>query len=293
MDPVRGTSTVAITVVDLMADTEAGAAAAQFRRLIEAGSQRSGIPVTITTVGGPSPRGPAMDWRTIAESDAVVVTGTQPTACDIAVEPTTTFVSELLSRRSRRTVSVVFSCLAAHSALFALHSIERTNLPAKVSGLVRHRPAGPTCAGRVVTFPHSRWNDVRAAELHRRGLPVVLAAGDDEWGVATSSDGLEHVFLQCHPEYSGGTLAREYQRDLRRFENGLTPTRPSPPEGYSPAARSSSAVESTSRSGETLLGATTLIADDDWICESSWRSAATSFTATWLEQIAARRTVTS
>jgi homoserine O-succinyltransferase len=206
-----------IGIVDLMAVTARGAAAAQFSRLAAAGEQLDIVVVDLDPADG----GRA-DWSAIAGCDVLIVTGAEPRTADLRDDPTYAIVERILAGRP---VPVVFSCLSAHAALHQLYSTDRRKLPVKRSGLFRHRVVpGALTAGlsATVTLPHSRWHTIDPI-----GVTPLLVT-DDDWAVAVSGN---HLFLQAHPEYAGDTLFREYRRDVRRYLERASGTYPSIPVG--------------------------------------------------------------
>ncbi|MGH9344866.1 MAG: homoserine O-acetyltransferase/O-succinyltransferase family protein, partial [Terriglobia bacterium] len=82
-------------------------------------------------------------------------------------------------------------------------------------------------------FPHSRWNEVREADLISCGYATLTKS--DQAGVdlfAKRKGRCLFVHLQGHPEYGARTLLKEYRRDVRRFLNHERETYPPMPEGY-------------------------------------------------------------
>jgi len=176
--------------------------------------------------------------------DGVIITGTEPHQADLRNEPYWRVLADVFDWAERNTTSTVLSCLAAHASVLHSDGINRHPLPDKQfgvfeSGTVADHALMKHIAGRV-RFPHSRWNEVREAELTSAGY-VVLAQSADA-GVDTfvkkKQDSL-FVHFQGHPEYGAHTLYKEYRRDIKRFINHERETYPTMPRGYfdAPAAR--------------------------------------------------------
>ncbi len=104
----------------------------------------------------------------------------------------------------------------------------RSRADVEVDAILLAAPAHPLLIDLTtpVLVPHSRWNVMSSADLRAAGVPILLDSAEAEWHLATSPDGLRHVFLQGHPEYFADTMAREYRRDLRRWI--ADPARPFP-----------------------------------------------------------------
>jgi homoserine O-succinyltransferase len=156
--------------------------------------------------------------------DAVVITGTEPVQTQLAYEPYWPYLARLLEWASTSVPSVLLSCLAAHASVLLFDGIERIPRPQKCSGVFPGTiadPADPLVAGLppVVPVPHSRVNDVPAAELVAAGYRIVIGdvGGEAGWSVAARTCGSsEFVLCQGHPEYATHSLLREYRRDVRR-----------------------------------------------------------------------------
>lgn len=116
-------------------------------------------------------------------------------------------------------------CWGAQAALQHFHGVPKHTLPEKRSGVYSHRvvaPASPVLRGLSdeIDVPVSRWTEVRAADLPRVGLEVLLDS--EEAGLCLVADAERrslHMFN--HLEYEATTLADEYRRD--RAKDPSTP----------------------------------------------------------------------
>ncbi|MBV9510264.1 MAG: homoserine O-succinyltransferase [Caulobacteraceae bacterium] len=126
----------------------------------------------------------------------------------------------------RHAHSCLTICWAAQAALQHFHGVRKHVLPAKRSGVYRHRlsaPASPYLRGfsDEVDIPVSRWSEVRAEDLPQgAGLTVLLES--DEAGLCLIEDAARrslHMFN--HLEYDATTLAEEFARD--RAKDAATP----------------------------------------------------------------------
>lgn len=115
--------------------------------------------------------------------------------------------------------STLYSCLAFHAYMQIKYGEIRNKLDDKRIGNFDHWVTGvnhPLTHGISSHFqmPHGRWNEIDWQQIVTNELQLLVQS--DEAGVllATSKDGLRSVFLQGHPEYEGGTLYREWRRDL-------------------------------------------------------------------------------
>jgi homoserine O-succinyltransferase/O-acetyltransferase len=168
--------------------------------------------------------------------DALIVTGLEPRLTDLAAEPYWEDLAHLLRWAEATVPSTILSCLASHAAALALDGISRHLLPSKQSGVFRQEvdadhPLG-TRLERVVSLPHSRYNDIPASALNAR-YRLVVASPLSGWSVATrQAEERVLVLLQGHPEYGPLTLLKEYRRDVRRYFEGVLPAHPAIPSDY-------------------------------------------------------------
>ena len=168
--------------------------------------------------------------------DALIVTGLEPGLTDLADEPYWEDLAHLLRWAQATVPSTILSCLASHAAALALDGISRHPLAFQAERGLRTggRSDHPLGAGleRVMSLPHSRYNDIPATTLER---PVPSSSRRrcraGRWRPGRARDGVL-VLLQGHPEYGRLTLLKEYRRDVRRFFEGVLPAHPAIPLDY-------------------------------------------------------------
>ena len=167
--------------------------------------------------------------------DGLIVTGAEPRAASIDGEPYWPSLARLIDWAGANTVSTIWSCLAAHAAVYRLSGIARKPMGAKLSGLYEcsktldhSLTAGTPQSWRV---PHSRYNDLRAEELMAADFQPIttMNAGFDTF---ISLQGSLFVFFQGHPEYDPESLLLEYLRDVKRFIERKRDVYPNAPSGY-------------------------------------------------------------
>ena len=168
--------------------------------------------------------------------DGLIVTGTEPRTDRIEDEPYWPALARLVDWADDRTISSVWSCLAAHAAVYRLDGIARRSFDSKLFGVfdctkIADHPlvgAGPD----VWQVPHSRCNELPEQALAAKGYRILSrsdAAGADLFIKQKRS---LFVFLQGHPEYDATALFGEYRRDVRRFLAGDVEQYPELPYGY-------------------------------------------------------------
>ncbi|HXW93195.1 MAG TPA: homoserine O-succinyltransferase [Terriglobales bacterium] len=228
--------------------------------------------------------------------DAAIITGTEPRQPDLQQEPYWAELVGVLEWAEGNTISTVLSCLAAHAGVLYSDGIERHRLPDKRFGVfdsrkVREHPLTAQIASPV-RFPHSRWNEVRADELDRRGYAVLTESERAGVDVFVKHKGKSlFVHFQGHPEYGAQTLQKEYRRDIKRFLRGERETYPSLPEGYfDPAATEALAdFEKRALSDRREEVMEHFPASAQGLFESPWTSSAVGLYGNWLRYIASRK----
>jgi homoserine O-succinyltransferase len=229
--------------------------------------------------------------------DGMIMTGTEPRSANLREEPYWPVLAEVLDWAERDTTSTVLSCLAAHAGVLHSDGIGRHALPDKQFGVFDFaQTAGHSLtAGTVghIRFPHSRWNEVRSNELAACGYTVLMQS--EEGGVDTFVKKKKRslfVHFQGHPEYSAGTLLKEYRRDIKRFLRQERETYPSMPKGYfDPAAKTAlsdfrSAALSDRREERIEDFPEAAVTGG---LQHSWRPSAIGIYRNWLQHLATKK----
>lgn len=173
--------------------------------------------------------------------DGVIMTGTEPRQSNLRNEPYWSSLCNVLDWAESNTVSTILSCLAAHAGVLHSNGIDRHPLSDKQFGVFDFARTSThpftRGTGERISFPHSRWNEVRADALTACGYLVLTqsAEGGVDSFVKRKKRSL-FVHFQGHPEYGAQTLLKEYRRDIRRFLRSERETYPSMPKGYFDAA---------------------------------------------------------
>jgi homoserine O-succinyltransferase/O-acetyltransferase len=174
-------------------------------------------------------------WKN--QFDGIIITGTEPQQANLKDEPYWALLSELFDWASVNTSSTVLSCLAAHAGVLHGDGIGRHPLPDKIFGVFEStRNCDHALLNEAVTgvrFPHSRWNEVREAELSAAGYLVLTKSPEAGVDVFVKKRARSlFVHFQGHPEYGAETLLKEYRRDIKRFLRRERETYPTAPYGY-------------------------------------------------------------
>ncbi|MDN3652143.1 homoserine O-succinyltransferase [Thalassotalea ponticola] len=142
-------------------------------------------------------------------------------------------ICDVFAWANSHVTSTLYSCWAAHAALYYRFGIERQLRQTKLSGVYRHQTMvanEPLTRGFDEYFlvPHSRFGQL-PLDTYKQVEQLAILAHSAQAGVylAATKD-KKHVFVTGHPEYDATTLNDEYQRDLA---SGVSPHCP---ENYYP-----------------------------------------------------------
>ena len=198
----------------------------QIARLV--GATPLQVELTLVRITGHKPRNTAAHhmeafyrpWEDVREEkfDGFILTGAPVERMpfeEVSYWDEMTRILDWTQTHVHRTLTI---CWAAQAALHHFYGLPKHELPAKASGVFRHRvlvPDSPYMRGMSDDFsvPVSRWTEVRREDLPKgRGLTVL--AESDVTGLCLIDDPAHralHMFN--HLEYDSTTLADEYARD--------------------------------------------------------------------------------
>ena len=228
--------------------------------------------------------------------DGMIITGTEPHHPDLRDEPYWNLLAQVFEWAQRNTNSTILSCLAAHANVLHCDGIKRRPLPNKKFGVfAASKVADHTLVRKtsdLICFPHSRWNEVRAAELTAAGYVVLTQSS--ETGVDLFVKQMKRslfVHFQGHPEYGAQTLAKEYKRDVKRFLRQERETYPAMPGSYfcGTAVRLLNQFRESALSNrrEEMIDSFPESVFDG--LKRTWESSAISVYCNWLHCIASRK----
>jgi homoserine O-succinyltransferase len=119
----------------------------------------------------------------------------------------------------RHVQSTLFSCWAAHAAIYHFFGKNRQIRDHKLSGVYRHfvqNEHDELLRGFDPAFyaPQSRYGEISMADYASIPGLNVLAKSDEGGAYIVASEDKRLVFVTGHPEYDPDSLKQEYQRDL-------------------------------------------------------------------------------
>jgi homoserine O-succinyltransferase/O-acetyltransferase len=168
--------------------------------------------------------------------DGLIVTGTEPQATALTDEPYWPSLVKLIDWAEDHTSSTIWSCLAAHAAVFHADGIGRQALAEKLVGVFDCKKTTDHTLLRGTPSrwhtPHSRHNEVSEKALVAKGYDILSNSPEAGVDIFAKQGRSLFVFFQGHPEYDAGALAREYRRDVQRFRDGYRDTYPTMPRDY-------------------------------------------------------------
>ena len=304
---LRGANCMTIDLVNNMPDAACEATERQFLDLIRAATSNAVIHLKLFSIpdvrrADHVRRELAERYRDISELwdarlDGLIVTGTEPRAANLADEPYWATLTKLVDWARENTVSAIWSCLAAHAAVFHADGIARRPLQEKKFGVF---DCEVVAAHQLMTgmpprlrVPHSRYNGLPERGLATSGYRLLTqstATGADAF-VREEQGGSLFVFFQGHPEYETDTLAREYRRDVGRFLRGEHEQYPATPEGYFNEAAAALANGFRARAVDSRAS---LIADFPFAAlepalENTWRRSAIGVYENWVDYLKDRK----
>jgi homoserine O-succinyltransferase len=228
--------------------------------------------------------------------DGLIVTGTEPCAKRLCDEPYWSGLRTLVDWARDHTFSTIWSCLAAHAAVFHADGIERCALPQKQFGVFDCRLANDHPMTQhfpePLWVPHSRYNGLPEAALASCGYKILTRSDTAGVDAFAKQDGSFFLYFQGHPEYDADTLLREYRRDVARFLKGERETYPALPLNYfeQDAAAQAEAFRARARAGRDI-GLITDFPKGALVkgLKSPWRAAALGFYEKWVAFLGARK----
>ena len=137
-------------------------------------------------------------------------------------------LTQIMEWTKTHVTSTLHLCWGAQAGLYYHHGVKKHYMDEKLSGIYVHQTLDrkvPLLRGfdDYIICPHSRYTEVREAEINEKPGIRVLAKSDEAGVLLVMKEDGSQVFLQGHLEYDRMTLDGEYHRDLGK---GLNPKIP-------------------------------------------------------------------
>jgi homoserine O-succinyltransferase/O-acetyltransferase len=299
-------SPLVIGFVNNMPDTALRTTERQFRELLDAAAR--GRPLDLRLYALPdAPRSDAgraylgdryQDISALWHNpvDGLIVTGAEPATRALTEEPYWPSLARLVDWAEQNTSSAVWSCLAAHAAVFRIDGIERQPLDGKLSGVfdcaiaIDHPMTAS--APRSWCIPHSRCHGLSQQALVDKGYTILLRSDETGPDIFLKERKSLFLFIQGHPEYDAHALLREYRRDVDRFLAGRRHDYPEIPSAYFDGAAAASLAAFRARAERDGAAALMEPFPDVQIDEAvpqRWRASAVRLYQNWLAFLAERK----
>lgn len=163
--------------------------------------------------------------------DGLIITGAPLALLDYSQVSFWDKICEVFDWAEKNVTSTMFSCWAAHAALYHHYGLNRHLRKTKLSGVFQHRFLD--CKEQLTrgfdeqfNVPHSRYGYIDKTDYQRIEQLQILAESDEAGVLLVASKNKQQVYLTGHPEYDTSTLHEEYIRDSQK--EGTTPL----PENY-------------------------------------------------------------
>lgn len=152
--------------------------------------------------------------------DGLIITGAPLALLDYSQVSFWDKICEVFDWAEKNVTSTMFSCWAAHAALYHHYGINRHLRKQKLSGVFEHRPLNSKeqlTRGFDESFnvPHSRYGYINKTDYQSVEQLQILAESDEAGVYLVASKNKQQVYLTGHPEYDTATLHEEYLRDSK------------------------------------------------------------------------------
>jgi homoserine O-succinyltransferase len=160
--------------------------------------------------------------------DGLIITGAPLALLDYEEVSFWPKICEVFDWAEKNVTSTMFSCWAAHAALYHYYGLKRHLREKKLSGVFNHQTLvakQPLTRGFDEHFfvPHSRFGYIKTVDYQAITELDILAQSAEAGVYLVASENRQQVYLTGHPEYDVNTLDEEYFRDLNA---GNKPTYP-------------------------------------------------------------------
>ena len=160
--------------------------------------------------------------------DGLIITGAPLALLDYSEVSFWDKICEVFDWAESNVTSTMFSCWAAHAALYHHYGLNRHLRPQKLSGLYKHT----VCDAKeqltrgfdeCFTVPHSRYGYIDKTDYQSVDQLKVIAESEQAGVYLVASENKQQVYLTGHPEYDASTLHEEFLRDLTVNDNVIKP----------------------------------------------------------------------
>ncbi len=153
--------------------------------------------------------------------DGLIITGAPLALLDYSEVSFWDKICEVFDWADKNVTSTMFSCWAAHAAMYHHYGLNRHLRQQKLSGVYQHYPLNSKeelTRGFDESFnvPHSRYGYINQTDYESIDELNILAQSNDAGVYLVASKNKRQVYLTGHPEYDSSTLHEEYLRDSKK-----------------------------------------------------------------------------
>lgn len=150
--------------------------------------------------------------------DGMIITGAPVENMDYEEVDYWHEICEIMEYSKTHVYSTLHICWGAQAAMYYHYGVPKYPTGPKIFGIYEHRltrPQNPLVRGfdEVFYAPHSRYTEVRRADVDKCPALRVLAESDKAGLFLLSTDSGRQIFACGHLEYDKETLDGEYRRD--------------------------------------------------------------------------------
>lgn len=160
--------------------------------------------------------------------DGLIITGAPLALLDYQDVSFWEKICEVFDWANKNVTSTMFSCWAAHAALYHYYGLNRHLRKQKLSGVYKHTPLDSKeqlTRGFDESFnvPHSRYGFIHESDYRTVPELKILAQSVEAGVYLVASENKRQVYLTGHPEYDTSTLHEEYLRDKKKAPETAMP----------------------------------------------------------------------
>jgi len=160
--------------------------------------------------------------------DGLIITGAPLALLDYSQVSFWDKICEVFDWAEKNVTSTMFSCWAAHAALYHHYGLNRHLRKQKLSGVFQHYPLDSKESltrgfDEFFNVPHSRYGYIKKSDYESIDELKILAESEQAGVYLVASKNKQQVYLTGHPEYDTTTLHEEYLRDSRNNASAALP----------------------------------------------------------------------